>query len=156
MTFEFENQNQIWMHQTNKASPICCVHFLSRQAWYRAWWKGLPTVDHEKGSDRRRPLLLPGQRQPSCLFHGRRWPSCLFLVVHVNLPFSTCLFLLVGVDLPFSIWSTCLFLTGRQSTCRHPSTSVDVHFTALFITPSSSRFFWQPSVRQESKFKIWP
>ena len=116
--------------------------------------KAVVNVDHNN---------LPfstGRRRPLPFSAGRHLPSCLFLVVDVDLPFSTCLFRVVDVNLPFSttgrrrpylvnfFWRSCLFLVNLPfSTCLFLVVDVDPPFsTCLFLLvdvdlPFSSCFF---------------
>ena len=93
-----------------------------------AWWKGRPAVDHEKGCGRRRPL------------ENRSFN-------HFNPIFSFFNLIKKMVDVLVDVDHPALFYLVDG---RHPltpvdmSTSVDVHFTALFITPHQIQLWNYP------------
>ena len=117
----------------------------------KEWYKGKAGPIAER-SFIRSMLTVDGRRRRHRPFLGRRQPAffnlpfitwststAFFNLVNVDLPFSTYLFQTGRRRPAFSTWSTstCLFLTGRRPSRRpsRRSTLVDIHFTALFITP---------------------
>ena len=78
-----------------------------------AWWKGLPAVDHEKGSGRRRRSTSTTRKVQPAFSFGRRRRSTLVDRQHFK---NT--FFLFDWSWPFLGWCrpSCSFLPGQQLT----------------------------------------